>query len=177
MKALTLLIGAALLTSVAGIAQTYVQPVRLQLVPLLPLGPLFQPQTTVAAGSTFSVALYADSATQYVNLYGYQFNLKFDSTKLQALEVKEGADFQNTGVSDFVPGFIVNPSGEIKTSFDSLQGKTAAVSVSGLRTLAVIQFKALQTGSAAISLAYPVLVDQAGVRVPLTFAPLTVTVR
>ena len=124
MKALTLLIGAALLTSVASIAQTYAQPVRLQLMPLLPLGPLLQPQTTVAAGSTFSVALYADSATQYVNLYAYQFNLKFDPTKLQALEVKEGADFQNTRVSDFIPGFIVNPSGEIKTSFDSLQGKT-----------------------------------------------------
>ena len=131
MKALSLLIGAVLLTSVASMAQTYARPAELQLTPLLLPGPLLQPQTTVAAGSTFSVALYATSPTQYVNLYAYQFNLKFDPAKLQALEVKEGADFQNTRVSDFIPGLIDNVAGTIKTSFDSLQGKTQAVSVRG----------------------------------------------
>ncbi len=173
MNALSLLIGATLLTSAISFGQTNSQPPRvtLQLTPLLQAG-----QTTVAAGSTFSVVMYANSPGQLVNLYAYQFDLKFDSNKLQALQVSEGVSFKNTGVSDFIPGVINSPAGVIGTSFNSLQGKTASVPAL-VSPLVVVQFKAIQAGSTDISLQSPVLLDPTGARVPLTLAPLTVTIQ
>ena len=100
--------------------------------------------------------------------------MKFDPNQTASAGGEGGwSDFQSTpGVRTLSRASIpVNPlCCEIKTSFpDSLQGKTVAVSVSGLRTLALVQFKALQTGStASISVQYPVLVDQSGARVPVT---------
>ena len=173
MNALSLLISATLLTSAISFGQTNAESPRvtLQLTPLLPPG-----QTTIAAGSTFSVVMYANSPGQLVNMYGYQFDLKFDSNKLQALQVSEGVSFKNTGESDFIPGIINNPAGMIGTSFNSLQGKTASVAAL-LSALVVVQFKAIQAGSTDISLQYPVLLDPTGARVPLTLAPLTITVQ
>ena len=177
MKAFSLLIGAMLLSSAASMAQTYDAPRPVTTNTSCYRGRYYNRRLRLRPGSTFPVALYATSPNQYVNVYAYQFNLKFDPAKLQVGGGERGCRFSEHPSVRLYSGLIDNVAGTIKTSFDSLQGKTEVVSVSGLRALALIQFKALQTGSADISVEYPVLLDQAGARVPLTFPPLTVTIR
>lgn len=175
MKSLSLLISAALLTSVASFGQSNADSTRVKLYFFSSL-PISQ-NDTIAVGGTFSVFLYAYSSGQIVDLYGYQFDLKFDPNKLQALAVTEDTLFKNTGVSDFIPGIIDNLAGLIRTTFNSLQGRTASVPTGTSTTLATIQFKALQAGDTEIRVEYPVLVDKTGARAPLTVEPFTIKVR
>lgn len=174
MKSLSLLIGAALLTAAASFGQTNADSSRVKLYffSSLPIS-----QNTIAVGGSFSVYLYAFSAGQIVHLYGYQFDLRFDPAKLQAVAVTEGNLFKNTGVSDFIPGLIDNQAGLIRTTFNSLQGQTASVPTGVSTTLATIQFKTLQAGDAEIRVEYPVVVDRTGARAPLTIEPFTIKVR
>ncbi len=162
MKTISILTTTALLSAVAASAQTSADPSR-ETVSLVRAST----PTKINAGTTFAVAVYATSQTPgQFSLYGYQFDLKFDPTHLQATGVSEGSSFQTTQFSDFLAGAIDNTAGTIHTSYDTLQGGTAAVRDQNAQ-MAVIQFKALQTGNADIALLSPVLVDQTGKKVLL----------
>src|ERR1017187_8890134 len=73
---------------------------------------------TVALGQTFTLSVNISGAA---DLYGYQFDLGFNPTVLQAISVTEGAFLGTGGPTIFLPGTIDNVGGSITANADILQ--------------------------------------------------------
>jgi hypothetical protein len=99
-------------------------------------------------------------------LYGFQFDVKFDPTVLQVVQVAEGQSFFKTNLSDFQPGKVDNTNGTISTSYDTLQGSFLDIPDQPAE-IAVVLFKAIKPGTGNVTLQHPVIVDASGHRMIL----------
>jgi Cohesin domain len=133
--------------------------------------------TAVQDGPTITVTVTAASpVASPLPLYGYQFDVKFDPTALQASDIQEGSSFSATKLSDFDPGAIDNVKGTIASSYDTLQSSAPTVANQAAQ-LAVIHFKPLQVGNTNVTLQSPVLVDNTGRRMQLNVpSPLSINI-
>lgn len=109
---------------------------------------------TVTAGTTFTVDVSVEGVT---DLYGYGFAVGFDPAILEALGIAEGAFLPGGGATLFIDGTIDNTGGTITDTGGVLNGGVIGVDGSGV--LATVTFRALATGSSAISLFNPILLD------------------
>jgi hypothetical protein len=104
-------------------------------------------QPIIDAGDTFTLEVRAEDI---YNLAGWQFDIAFDPTMLEAVEVSEG-DFLNPegSATFFQEGSIDNATGKI-TKFSSVRLSEAGVSGSG--TLLSVTFTAKTAGQTQLRL-------------------------
>ena len=103
--------------------------------------------TPIHTGDTFTLDLLAENIT---DLAGWQFDIAFDPTILEAISVTEG-DFLKTdgGTTFFHGGSIDNVAGEIK---GLNAARLSAQGVTGTGTLLQVRFKAKATGETELAL-------------------------
>ena len=110
--------------------------------------------TTVFVGDTFTVDI---AITDADNVFGYQFDLGFDPTKLAGIDITNG-DFISDAIGFFVPGTVDNVGGTISFTANAIIGAVPGVSGSGI--LAHASFTALGVSpSTPINLLGPILLD------------------
>lgn len=102
---------------------------------------------TVAPGSTFKIDV---TASDLNDLYGYQFDLRFDASLFQVQSVMEGSLLQAGGATLFDGGVFDNLSGSIGFVLGSLIGDGPGVSGSGV--LASFSFSSIGIGQGNFSL-------------------------
>jgi len=102
--------------------------------------------STVNQGDTF---FFDINITNVIDLYGFQFDILYDSTVLTANEITEGTFLAVGGPTFFFPG--TNTPGNLSFTEGFLAG--AVPGVSGDGTLARVSFTAASGGSSSISLA------------------------
>lgn len=117
---------------------------------------IFSAPASVSVGQDFTVSVYVNGIT---NLYGYEFDLGFNSALVQALGETEGSFLSQGGTlpTFHIPGAIDNFNGVVASVGNSLLGPATGVDGSG--TLETFEFKAVATGSASFELANAILVD------------------
>ena len=101
-------------------------------------------KTPIHAGDTFTLDI---SAENIFDLAGWQFDITFNSTILEAIDVSEG-DFLG-GTTFFQPGHIENTTGKI-TGLTA--ARLASQGVSGSGTLVQVTFKAKSGGETDLTL-------------------------
>ena len=116
---------------------------------------------TIHAGDTFTLDL---SAADVYDLAGWQFDIVFDPTRLEAVEVNEG-DFLKTGggTTFFQKGTIDNAAGMV-TKLSS--ARLSEDGVSGTGTLLSVRFRAKTTGQTRLKLENFQLAAITGVSIP-----------
>jgi len=125
---------------------------------------------TVAKGSTFSVDVDIAGVT---DLFGYQLDLSFDPSILQATgTITEGSFFQSGG--GFVPGTVDNVGGTITSNADTLIGPISGLDGGG--QLIVFEFTALAAGTSGLDLANIMLLDSSLNNIDFTSTNGSVTV-
>jgi len=118
----------------------------------LSVDPTIQTTTT---GSLVTVDVSISSVT---NLYGYQFDLTFNPSILQAVSSSEGSFLSKDGSATFfIPGTNDNVGGTVAATADTLL--TAVNGVGGAGELVVITFDAIGSGTSAINIANEILLD------------------
>jgi hypothetical protein len=126
-----------LLSLVISLALAFLVPNQAAAAPL-PSYSLMSSRLTIQAGSEFTVRV---EGSNIVDLYGYEVNLAYDSTRLQLQETK-----------DKMGGFAIDPIVQpdriqfAGTKIGPVQGEN------GTFTLCEFKFKAVATGAASISL-------------------------
>lgn len=90
---------------------------------------------TVQLGSSFSVNVVA---SDFTDLYGYQFDLSFTPAVFQATGASEGSFLKAAGTTFFDGGSVNNASGIRSFMFDTLLGAGPGASGSGV--LATLTF-------------------------------------
>jgi general secretion pathway protein D len=108
-------------------------------------------------GSPFALAVDIGGAS---DLYGFQFDIAFNPTILQATDIVEGSFLLAGGSTFYIPGVIDNTLGLISFTANTLIGAVPGVSGSG--TLATIDFMATGAGPSQISIANVLLGDSVG---------------
>jgi hypothetical protein len=108
----------------------------------------------VGSGSTFTVDVNISGVT---DLYGYQFDLSFKPNVLSAVSSSEGSFLTEGGATFFVPGTNDNVGGVVSGTADTLIGAIPGVTGSG--TLAMLTFRAIGTGTSALSIQNETLLD------------------
>ena len=105
------------------------------------------PETAIHIGDTFTVSLNAENIS---DLAGWQFDITFDPTLLEAVEVIEG-DFLKAGdgIVFFQEGVIDNQSGKIIGLNAARVGKDG---VTGIGTLLSVTFSSKSTGESRLAL-------------------------
>ena len=103
--------------------------------------------SAVTAGQVFTLSVEITGAT---DLYGYQFDIGFNPTVLQATSVTEGAFLGMGGPTIFLPGTIDDVGGTIADNADILNGAVSGVNGSG--DLLDITFQALAAGSSSLDI-------------------------
>ena len=126
--------------------------------PILSVSPV---SPIVNVGDTFTVNIDLSNVT---DLYGFQFDLGFDPTRLQVVPqnsqaVTEGSFLKQGGATDFLSG-VDNGLGTIEFTLAFLLGAVPGVSGSG--NIASITFMALATGVSPFTLSNYLLLDSAG---------------
>ncbi|MGC2657073.1 MAG: cohesin domain-containing protein [Bryobacteraceae bacterium] len=126
---------------------------------------------TEAVGQSFTLSVEISGAS---DLYGYQFDLGFDPTVLEATSVTEGAFLAAGGQTIFVPGSIDNTGGSITANADVLNGAVSGVNGNG--DLLDVTFKALTAGSSSVQVFNLIALDSLGLGQTETTSSSTVTV-
>jgi general secretion pathway protein D len=126
---------------------------------------------TVTVGQTFTLSVNISGAA---DLYGYQFDLGFNPTVLQAISVTEGAFLGTGGPTIFLPGTIDNVGGSITANADILNGAVSGVNGNG--DLLDVTFQALAVGSSGVQLFNLIALDSFGLGLTETTADSTVSV-
>jgi hypothetical protein len=126
--------------------------------------------TDVTVGQTFTLSV---QATDVTDLYGYQFDIGFNSTVLAAISVTEGAFLPTGGATIFIPGTIDN-GGSITANADILDGAVSGVTGSG--DLLDVTFQALTAGSSSVQVFNLIALDSFGLGLDLPTDNATVTV-
>ena len=124
----------------------------------------------VSQGDTFAVDVNISGVT---DLFGYQFDLNFNPSILQATgTITEGSFFQSGG--GFVPGTVDNVGGTITSNADTLIGPILGLNGSG--QLIVFEFMALAPGTSGLDLANVILLDSSFNEISFTSANGSVVV-
>src|SRR4051794_16745987 len=134
--------------------------------PLLSIDPV---SSTVAAGSSFFLDINISDVT---DLYGFQFDVSYDPTKVAAIDIVQGAFFPDDPI--FVPGFIDNIVGTITFTAGALVGPVEGISGSG--TLARLSLLAMASGFTPLGLTNIVLLDSVGNSIDAAFRDGSVNV-
>ena len=114
------------------------------------------PILSLSASNPNGMLVVRVNATDFVDLYGYQFNLNFDPTLVQALpssnpaSAVEGPFLSSAGSTFFDAGTVNNALGVRSFVFDTLIGPGPGASGSGV--LATFGFSVLRGGLASFSL-------------------------
>jgi hypothetical protein len=131
-----------------------------------------QPATpAVTAGQSFTLSVQISGAT---DLYGYQFDLGFDSAVLAATSVTEGPFLATGGPTIFLPGTIDNVGGAITANADILNGAVSGVNGSG--DLLDVTFHALTPGASSVQIFNLFALNSFGEGLTVTTAGSAVTV-
>lgn len=125
---------------------------------------------TVSASTTFSLNI---AASDMNDLYGYQFDLAYDPSKIRVLSIVEAAFLPDAGTTSFSAGMIDNGAGTVTGAFDSLIGATGAT---GTGLLATITFEALGVGVSAVTLSNVLLLDSNMTEIDASISSGSVTV-
>ncbi|HLJ17421.1 MAG TPA: cohesin domain-containing protein [Bryobacteraceae bacterium] len=126
---------------------------------------------TETVGQSFTLSVDISGAS---DLYGYQFDLGFDSTVLKATSVTDGAFLGTGGPTIFIPGTINNVAGSITANADILNGAVSGVNGNG--DLLDVSFQALAAGSSSVQLFNLIALDSLGLGLTETTSNSTVTV-
>jgi len=95
-------------TTITGIARGTVASGGLPVVSLEP------PTVTGLVGETFDIDINVTGITSEESLYGWEFEMGFDTTVLDAVDVAEGPFLRDTGYSTFFSKKINNTAGTVK---------------------------------------------------------------
>jgi hypothetical protein len=143
-------------------------------VPLLPA----QTEAVISTGSAstvvgdiFDIPVNVSLVT---DLHNFQFDLSFDPTLLQLLNVTEGSFLPSAGTTHFFGGFIDNTFGTVTLVMDSLSGMIPGASGSG--TLANLNFQGVGSGRSALTLSGVYLQNSSHTNIPFTISNGSVTV-
>lgn len=112
---------------------------------------------TTQTTSTGSVVTVDVDITNAANLYGYQFDITFNPSVLQAVSSSEGSFLPGGGSTFFIPGTNDNVGGNVYATADTLL--TAVNGVSGAGELAVFTFDAIGKGSSTFGIQNETLLD------------------
>jgi hypothetical protein len=112
------------------------------------------PAVPVAQGGSFAVKI---DITGVSDLYGFQFDLRFNPSMLAAASSTEGTFLSSGGATYFIPGTIDNVGGSVTNNADTLL--TAISGVNGGGLLETIDFKAVGSGTSALDLANVTLLN------------------
>jgi Cohesin domain/PEP-CTERM motif len=131
-----------------------------------------QPATLdVTAGQSFTLTVQMSGVS---DLYGYQFDLGFNPTIMEATSVTEGPFLATGGPTIFLPGTIDNVGGSITDNADILNGAVSGVDGGG--TLLDVSFQALAAGPSTVQLFNVIALNSFGEGIDLTTSSSTVTV-
>jgi Cohesin domain len=131
-----------------------------------------EPATLVVTpGQSFTLSVEISGIT---DLYGYQFDLGFNSSVLEATSVTEGAFLSTGGSTIFLPGAIDNVGGSITSNADILNGAVSGVNGSG--DLLDVTFQALAPGSSSVQVFNLIALNSFGQGLTVTTAGSTVSV-
>ena len=121
-------------------------------------------RNTIHLGDTFTVQLGVENV---VDLAGWQFDIAFDPTVLEVLEVKEGDFLKQEGATTFFQkGVINNRSGRI-TELSS--ARLSEGGVSGMGDMLSVSFRAKAEGKTQLTLRNFQLADVTGI--PISAGP------
>jgi general secretion pathway protein D len=123
----------------------------------LPIVDVIPGSQSVNLGSPFSIDV---KIIGIEDLYGFQFDLSFDATILQATTITEGGILPVGGPTFFLPGFIDNIAGSITFTADTLTGPIVGVTGDGV--LAEFGFTSITTGSSSLTVSNVLLLDSNG---------------
>ncbi|MGA2119956.1 MAG: cohesin domain-containing protein [Bryobacteraceae bacterium] len=126
---------------------------------------------TVTVGQSFTLSVDISGAS---DLYGYQFDLGFDPSVLEATSVTEGAFLGTGGPTIFVPGTIDNVGGSITANADILNGAVSGVNGSG--DLLDVTFQALTARASGVQVFNLIALNSFGQGLTEATAGSTVTV-
>jgi hypothetical protein len=105
---------------------------------------------TTQATSTGSVVTVDVAISNVSDLYGYQFDLAFNPTVLQAVSSTEGPFLATGGSTFFIPGTNDNLGGTVFATANTLL--TAIAGVNGSGELAVFTFDAIGAGTSTFAI-------------------------
>ena len=108
-----------------------------------------------------------------VDLYGFEFKLKYDTYLLDAIDVAEG-DFLKSGGDTFVSKMEINDTAGYVWVVITLMSAPSGVSGNG--TLATITFKAINSGISQLGLYDTILGDSYGDPIPHTVENGTISI-
>jgi hypothetical protein len=112
---------------------------------------------TTQTTTTGTVVTVDVDVTNVSNLYGYQFDLTFNPSVLQAVSSTEGTFLPSGGSTFFIAGTNDNVGGTVAATADTLL--TAINGVNGGGELAVFTFDAIGAGTSAIGIQNETLLD------------------
>ena len=112
---------------------------------------------TTRTTSTGSVVTVDVNVSNVSDLYGYQFDLTFNPSILQAVSSSEGPFLATGGSTFFINGLNDNLGGTVSATADTLLSAVNGVSGSG--ALAVFTFNAIGNGTSAIGIQNETLLD------------------
>ena len=119
------------------------------------------PSVDISTGDTFTLDLYAEDV---VDLAEWQFDIAFDPTHLEAIEVRKGYFLASEGgVSSFQKGTINNKSGKIRGLSEAERNEN---SVSGTSLLVSVTFSAKAGGETELTLNNFQLISGTGQAIP-----------
>ena len=127
--------------------------------------------TPIHIGDTFTFDIRAENVS---DLAGWQFDIAFDPTALEALAVSEGDFLKSNGGSTFLQG------GRVDNSAGKITGLNAALlsdsGASGSGTILHVQFKAKSEGETSVALQNFVFGSFTGENIPAGPLEITLTV-
>jgi hypothetical protein len=112
---------------------------------------------TTQTTSTGSVVTVDVGISNVSDLYGYQFDLTFNPSILQAVSSSEGPFLATGGSTFFIPGTNDNLGGTVFATANTLL--TAVSGVNGSGELAVFTFDAIGTGTSTLAIQNETLVN------------------
>jgi hypothetical protein len=126
---------------------------------------------TLTLGDTITIEIQASGVT---DLYGMQFDLSFDETKLQYISITEG-QFLQSGASTFEVGPTSTSNGLID-NYAITRLSPATTGVDGSGVLATIEFQALAIGTSSLTLSDTLFSDSSFTSISHTTQPGSVTI-
>ena len=127
---------------------------------------------TVSQGESFAADLNISGVT---DLYGFQLDLSFDPTLLQATDVLEGSFLPSGGDTFFIPGTIDNNAGSVAFNADTLLSAISGVNGGG--TLLQFDFIATGVGTSFLNSGNVLLLDSSGNEIASSITDGSVTVK
>jgi|HubBroStandDraft_4_1064222.scaffolds.fasta_scaffold117570_2 hypothetical protein len=115
----------------------------------------------VSVGDSFTIDI---GVSQAADLYGFQFDLGFDPTILQATRFAEGTFLTSQGSTFFFNNGIDNVAGTVAFNADTLIGVSSGASGDGL--LMTFDFASIAAGTSGLTISNVVLSDSNGNSLP-----------